>query len=237
MLPALVVQVTAVFAEFKTAAANCCVADGAIVTPDGETVTVTAGGGGVCTVTVAVPLEDGAAALVARTVTVAGLGTAAGAVYNPVEEMDPAVAVHVTAVLLEPETVALNCRVALAETIAVAGATVTVTGAAPVTLKLTELLVVPPSPLLVTPMGTFEPTCAAVAMPVAFNPVDETRVVASGVLPKLTTELAPKLAPLREIVNCPTDTDDGDVLQSCTAGWVTVIVTVPNLVTSAVLVA
>jgi hypothetical protein len=206
--------VTAVFEEFKTAAVNCCVADGAIVTPDGETVTVTAGGGGVCTVTVAVPLEDGAAALVARTVTTAGFGTVAGAVYSPVEEMLPAVAVQVTAVLLEPETVALNCRVELAETVAVAGATVTVTGAAVVTLKLTELLVVPPSPLLVTVIGTLEPTCAAVAVPVAFSPVEETSAVASGVLPKLTTELVPKLAPLREIVNCPTGMDEGDVLQS-----------------------
>jgi hypothetical protein len=80
MLPPVALQFTAVFEEFKTVALNCCVAEGASVTLTGDTVTVTGGGGGVCTVTVAVPLEDGAAALVARIVTVAGLGTAAGAV-------------------------------------------------------------------------------------------------------------------------------------------------------------
>jgi hypothetical protein len=36
----------------------------------------------------------------------------AGAVYNPEEEIVPPVAVHVTAVLLEPVTVAVNCWVA-----------------------------------------------------------------------------------------------------------------------------
>ena len=47
----------------------------------------------------------------------------------------------------------------------------------------------------------------------------------------------PKFAPLREIVNGPTGTAVGEVLQSCTAGCVIVMVTAPNLVESAVLVA
>ena len=41
-------------------------------------------------------------------------------------------------------------------------------------------------------------------MPAAFTFVDETNVVASGVLPKFTTELAPKFAPLSEMVKAPT---------------------------------
>jgi hypothetical protein len=151
--------------------------------------------------------------------------------------MLPDVVVQFTAVLLEPATVALNCFVAPAITVAVAGETLTVTGAAAVTLKLTELLTVPPRPPFVTVIGILVPTCEAVAVPVAFRPVEETSVVVNAVFPKLTTEFAPKFAPFREIVNDPTGTDDGDVLQSCTAGCVTLITIVPNFVESAVLVA
>ena len=198
---------------------------------------MTGGGGGICTVTVAFPMDDGVATLAALMVTVGGFGTAAGAVKSPVEEMLPALAVQVTAAFVEPVTAALNCCVAPAETVAVTGDTLTVTGAAAVTLKFTGLLVVPPRPLLITVMGTLAPTCAAVAVPVAFNPVEDNNVVVSGVFPKLTVELAPKFAPFREIVNCPTGTEVGEVLQSCTGGCVTVMVTVPNFVASAVLVA
>jgi len=81
------------------------------------------------------------------------------------------------------------------------------------------------------------PTWAAVAVPVALRLVGETSVATSVVAPKLTTEFEPKFAPLREMVNGPTGTEVGYVLQSCTGGCVTVMVTVPNLVASAVLVA
>jgi len=73
-------QVTLVFEELATVAENCVDPDGATVTLDGDTLTVTGGGAGGCTVTVAEPTADGLAALVAWTVTVAGLGIAAGAV-------------------------------------------------------------------------------------------------------------------------------------------------------------
>jgi hypothetical protein len=62
-------------------------------------------------------------------------------------------------------------------------------------------------------------------------------VVASAVLPNITVEFIPKFAPFSVIANAPTGTDVGDVLQSCTAGWVMVSVIVPNLVGNAVLVA
>ena len=65
--------------------------------------------GGAYTVTVAFPMDDGAATLAALIVTVGGLGTEAGAVYNPVDEMLPALALQVTAVLEVFNTVAVNC--------------------------------------------------------------------------------------------------------------------------------
>jgi hypothetical protein len=115
----LTLHVTDVFVEFTTVAVNCCAAAGATVTLDGATLTVTGGGAGGETVTVAEPMAVGLAALVACTVTVAGLGIAAGAVYNPEAEIVPTVALppatpptlHVTAVLLELVTVAANCLV------------------------------------------------------------------------------------------------------------------------------
>ena len=76
----LTLQVTAVFVELATVAVNGVDAAGATVTLDGETLTVTGGGAGGCTVTVAEPLTDGLTALVACTVTAAGLGIAPGAV-------------------------------------------------------------------------------------------------------------------------------------------------------------
>ena len=55
----------------------------------------------------------------------------AGAVYNPLLLMDPApvagLSVHVTAVLLDPTTVAVNCVVWFAVRLAVVGLTLTET--------------------------------------------------------------------------------------------------------------
>jgi len=166
-------------------------------------------------------------------------------VYNPEAEIVPTVAfpprmeftLQVTAVFEEPLTVAMNCLVAETGTPALAGATLTVAGAAAVTLRLTGELVVPPSPLFVTVTATCIPICAAVAVPDAFRPVGESSVVASATPPKLTTEFAPKFAPLSEIVKGPTGTDVGEVLHNSTGGWVIVMVTAPNLLASAVLVA
>jgi hypothetical protein len=77
------------------------------------------------------------ATLVAVTVIVLGLGKFTGAVYNPVVSMVPVAALppataftdHVTLVLVFPVTVAANACMAPARTIAVAGATATVTPA------------------------------------------------------------------------------------------------------------
>jgi hypothetical protein len=157
----------------------------------------------------------------------------------PTVEFPPATpfTVQVTAVFAAFFTVAVNCLVVVTGTPALEGATVTVTPGAAVTLKFTGSLLVPPRPVLVTTMGTLVPTWAAVAVPLAFRPVDETKVVVIGVPPKDTTELAPKFAPLSDMVKGPTGTEVGDVLQRYTGGWVMMMVTVPNLVASAVLVA
>src|SRR5204863_275479 len=125
---------------------------------------------------------------------------------------------HVTAVLAEPATVAVNCLVCVTGTDALAGARLTVTGAAAVTLRLTGVLVVPPSPLLTTVMGIFFPTCVASAVPLAFRPVEETSVVAIGVPANWTVEFVPKFAPFSEIVKDPAGTEVGEVLHSCTGG-------------------
>src|SRR2546425_1265934 len=88
------------------------------------------------TVTCAVPILVGSATLTALTVTGFGLGTVLGAVYRPVTEMVPTVALppstsftnQVTAVLSPPgaTTVAVNCCVCPTSTVAVWGVTVTV---------------------------------------------------------------------------------------------------------------
>ena len=65
-----------------------------------------------------------------------------GAVYKPEEETLPPVADQVTAVLVDPLTVALNCAVPPVVTEAVVGATLTLTttGAVTVTVALADLV-------------------------------------------------------------------------------------------------
>ena len=80
------------------------------------------------------------AALVAVTVTVV-LVLTAGAVKSPELESDPAVADQVTAVLVEPVTVAVNCWVPAETTEALVGDAETTTGALTVTVADADLLV------------------------------------------------------------------------------------------------
>src|SRR5882762_7930407 len=80
------------------------------------------------------------AALVAVTVTVV-LVLTAGAVKSPELEIVPAVADHVTAVLVEPVTVAVNCWVPAEATEALVGDAETATGALTVTVADADLLV------------------------------------------------------------------------------------------------
>lgn len=85
--------------------------------------------------TLAEPLADGADALVAVIVTVAGEGNDCGAAYSPEKEIAPMtpfppampLTLQFTAIEVAPVTVAVNCCVCPRSTDAVAGATVTLT--------------------------------------------------------------------------------------------------------------
>src|SRR5207248_2682594 len=111
-------QVTAVLVVPVTAALNCSVCITCTLPLVGEIETVT-GGGVAVMLTLALALLLVSATLCALTVTVEGDGTAVGAVYRPAEETLPTVGFppavpftsHVTAVLVVPVTVALNCCV------------------------------------------------------------------------------------------------------------------------------
>ena len=77
--------------------------------PDAGLIVInTVGGGASPTVTFAEAKSVVSAKLVAVTVQEDAL---AGAVYSPVEMMDPQVADHITAVFVLPVTVAVNCSV------------------------------------------------------------------------------------------------------------------------------
>jgi hypothetical protein len=110
-------QVTAVFVVFETAAVNCFVKPDWRVELVGVTATVTA----FATVAMAAPDFVVSTVDTADTVTAAGEGTAAGALYSPAVEMVPTVVLplatpltfHVTVLVVVFWTVAVNCWVAL----------------------------------------------------------------------------------------------------------------------------
>ena len=80
---------------------------------------------------------------VAVTVTIAGFGTVAGAVYNPVLLMVPPEAVQVTFVFGVPVTAAVNCTEADVIRFALVGESVTTTG-----FVVVELAPLPPQPAI-----------------------------------------------------------------------------------------
>ena len=126
MVPAVADHVTVWLVVLFTVALNCRVLPTRRDAFAGEIVTLMGGGGGgPVIVTDAVPVTAGVVLLVACTVTVAGLGTALGAVYiPPTESIKPTLEFpptfpftpHVTLWSLEPFTTALNCCCALTAT-------------------------------------------------------------------------------------------------------------------------
>lgn len=118
MEPALVVQFTAVLLVPVTLAPNCFVPPDTTFAVVGETVTAMVVP--VVTDTVALAFLVVSAALVAVTVTLVLLVTE-GAVKRPAVEIVPALADQETAVFVVPETVALNCFVCPAESVAPVG--------------------------------------------------------------------------------------------------------------------
>jgi len=120
-------QVTDELAAPFTIAVNCWVPKLATLAALGDTLTVPAAVAAV-TVTLADP-DFASASEVAVTLTVAGFGTVAGAVYIPPLEILPFAVppstLQVTAVFDVPLTVAVNCCVLPVATVAVAGTTET----------------------------------------------------------------------------------------------------------------
>ena len=137
-------HVTAVFVVPVTADVNCWVFPATTCAVLGDMVIATGG----ATVTVAEADFVVSATDVAVTVTSAGLGIAAGAVYRPPVEIVPHVApeqpaplrLHVTLVLDEPPTVAMNCCVLPMETCAVRGETLTMIECRIVTVTVSDLV-------------------------------------------------------------------------------------------------
>lgn len=127
-------------------ATNVCCAPAATFTADGVTTT---GNPELVMVTLAEPILVVSACETAEMATLLGVGTTAGAVYRPLESMVPMVALpplmeftcQVTAVLLEPVTVAVNCCVCLVCRVAASGVTAT---AIVVVVDEEELLLPPP---------------------------------------------------------------------------------------------
>lgn len=127
----LTVQVTAVSVVPVTVAVNCCVRPSTTCAEAGAMVTPT-----FCTISTAA-LADllVSAEEVAVMVAKGGTGIDEGAVYKPVVEIEPHVVpaqsypliLHVTAVLLVPVTVDVNCCFAPASTEAELGDTLTLT--------------------------------------------------------------------------------------------------------------
>lgn len=140
IVPPVAVHVTAVLLAFVTVAVNCCVPPATNVAEVGATVTDTAGATPI--VTAAVPDLLVSATLVAVTWNEPAF---LPAVNNPVVLIVPPVAVHVTAVLLVPVTVAVNCCVPPDATVADEGDTLTDTTGAAVTVTLAVAVVDPPA--------------------------------------------------------------------------------------------
>lgn len=138
-------HVTAVSDVPFTDAVNCCWVPVATCVAPGETLTVIVGK----MVTTALLDLVESAFEVAVTVTCAGVGTAAGAVYRPVDEIVPQVApeqpvpakLQVTAVFVVPVTVAVNCRVFRTTSCTVVGETCTTTGGRIVTVTDDDLVI------------------------------------------------------------------------------------------------
>ena len=129
IVPAVADQVTAVLVEPLTVALNCAVPLVVVVVLFGEIPTLIVEPLAAVMVTVAVAVLLGSATLVAITVAVSA---EAGAVYTPLLDTvpPPLATLQLTAVLLAPPTVAVNCTVPLAVSVVLVGAMLTLTVAA-----------------------------------------------------------------------------------------------------------
>jgi hypothetical protein len=161
----------------------------------GEIVIVTAGG---TTVTVALAFLVVSAALVTVTMTFVLLLTL-GAVKRPELEMVPAVVVQVTALLLEPLTVAVNCKVAAELRLPLVGEIAIVT----LLPGLFGSMVISGCALAVLPLASIALTqkylvTADFGVPVT-APVTEFRAKPAGRVPSVTANLYGATPPVAAI--------------------------------------
>src|SRR5271154_4770854 len=202
-------------------------------------------GGGFRNVTVALADFVGSATLVAVTNSLFGEGMFRGAMNNPVVSIVPTCVLplispatdHVMAVFVVPVTVAVNCCDAPVTKFALVGEMVTLMlelGALSTTVTAFETA--EPGFGFVTVTGTL-PACAAVAVPLAVNSVDDTKVVASAVPPKFTTAPLTNFVPITSNVNAPMVSAGGVTETIVGTGFCNVTAAVPELVVSARLVA
>ena len=223
-LPPVADHVTAVLLLPLMLAVNCCVPPVSIEAEIGETVTETTGA---LTVTVADADLVVSATLVAFTVKDPAV---LGAVYKPDDETEPPVADQVTAVLLDPVTLAVNCCVPLVAIEAEPGAmeTATVCGALTVTVADADFVV---SAALIAVTVNVPAVPGAVYKPAAeIEPPVADQVTAVLVLP------------LTVAANCcdppvVRDTEPGETLTATATVASTVTAADADLVVSAVLVA
>src|SRR5204863_109664 len=239
----LTCQVTAVLLVFCTVAVNCCVPPTPTDADTGEIVTRTTAAG--VMVTCAEPDFVGSAWDTAATVTVAGFGTTAGAVYRPELDIVPTVALppvtpltcHVTAVLLVFCTVAVNCCVPPAPTVAYTGEIVTLTPASFPTRRSSDLDFVGSAwdTAVTVTMAGFGTTAGAVYRP----ELDMVPTVVLSRVTALTCQVTAVLLVFCTVaVNCcvppaPTVADTGEIVTLTTAVGVMVTCAEADFVGSA----
>lgn len=231
-VPPVADQVTAVLLEPVTVAVNCWFAPSITVAEDGAMETLTCGGGGAAVIVTAACADfEVSAALV--DVTEKLVPAVVPAVNKPAEEIVPPVAVQVTAVLLDPVTVAVNCcfapvasdtEVGLSETLTCDGAAVMATTAC-ADLEVSAALV-----------AVTEKLVPAV-LPAVNKPAEE-------IVPPVAVHVtAVLLEPVTKAVNCCFAPVASEIEGGCTetattgAGAVTVTLTCADFVVSATLVA
>jgi len=195
----------------------------------------TGGGGGGVTVTDAVADLVGSAVLVAVTVAEV-LAVTVGAVYRPVPDIFPGEADQVTATLDVLVTNAVNCSVPPEATVAVAGVTVTATGAITVRVKDLEEVCFGEEESVTSTVILNWPVCDVVpeshpadctAIPVGSEPEESVQV--KGAVPPVAVRGFEYAVPAVAF--------DKDVVVMTTGGGVTVTDAVADLVGSAMLVA
>ena len=116
--------------------------------------------------------------------------------------------VQLTAVFVVPETVAVKKTVSKIWTEALPGARETLMPVLVTTLVLMPAELTVPGSGFLTVTETL-PTCPLVAVPVAVNCEEETRVVTRAVEPKLMTALGAKWVPLTVSLKLPTGMEVG----------------------------